>query len=126
MSNDNDYVIPASFYSKPEDVEISDAAFELAREYFKKMVDTYPGKKWVVVFDWADSRRVRQKGTNNFDDIGSGLDLAAYEAHQVPTEMIAAVSRIRLALRLSHHVVQASANKRIERDDRQFGQLALV
>ncbi|MGI8525849.1 MAG: hypothetical protein ACR2K5_06640 [Pseudolabrys sp.] len=58
-----------------------------------------------MAFDWAHLRRVRQPNTNNWRDLGAGLDLAAYERQQVPSAAIQITEGLEFSVKISENVL---------------------
>lgn len=55
---------PDHWFTPPGTLRISAAALVLAQRFHAEAKQAAPGEDWVVSFDWADSRRWREKGTN--------------------------------------------------------------
>jgi hypothetical protein len=108
---------PYSFFAPPGSVDISPSALALARAFLEKASRSQPELRWVVAFDWADERRVREKGSNTWTDLGPGIDLAAYQEDDLPGGVAEIVDGIMVALKIPGHLAQGDARRRIERDD---------
>ena len=117
---------PYSFFAPPGSVDISPSALALARAFLEEAARSQPALPWVVAFDWADERRVREKGSNTWIDLGPGIDLAAYQEGDLPGGVIETVEGIKVALKIPGHIVQDGGRKRIERDDSLLSKLRLT
>lgn len=87
---------------------------ELARQFLTAAINAAPDKKWVAVFEWADSRRVRDKGDGQWSDFGPGLDLCAYEAGHLPEGVAAEQDGAMIALKIPGHIARAAVQKLID------------
>lgn len=76
-------------------------------------------------FDWADSRRVREAGTNAWRDLGAGIDLTAYEAEKVKAALTETLGGIRVAVKIPRTVWEAAGERLIDKDEAAFSGLAL-
>jgi len=113
---------PLSWFNRPGTVSISPAALAMARAFSEETSRLEPKEDWVVCFDWADSRRARKKGTNEWSDLGSGLDLVAYERNRVPAAAIALIDGLEILTK----VPLKNREGRIEVDRRLRTHLALL
>jgi hypothetical protein len=50
-------------------LRISAAAIELARAFHEQVRKAAPDEDWVISFDWADSRSVRDKDNSEWRDV---------------------------------------------------------
>ena len=106
----------AEYFTPPGLVILSDAALELARSYGDEMRLQRPGEDWIVVVAWWHSRRVREKGTNNWTELGAGLGLAAYERPKVPAKRIHVADGFEYAVKIPADVLDAASAKLIDAD----------
>lgn len=109
----------------PESVSLSPAARDLALAYALKVQETKLKSPTLVVFDWADSRRIREKGTNNWQDLGPGLDLVTYERSQVPASYIIRKDDLEFAVKIPAEVLPRKAKVLIDVDGTVPRQLVL-
>jgi hypothetical protein len=108
--------LPDDWFSPPGIVTVSHAAMALAKAFEAEARKNHPHETWIVAFDWADSRRVRDRGTNNWRDLGAGLDLAAYESWKVPAKNIHETEGFRFAVKIPGQILEASPEKLIDAD----------
>lgn len=116
---------PEEWFTPPGVVRISSSALELARAFRTQAIQTQPEADWVISFDWSDSRRIREKGANIWRDVGAGLDLTAYETHQVPSGVVQLVDDLSVAIKIPSQIWEASAERLIDTDERAFSGLVL-
>jgi hypothetical protein len=117
--NDNDLFVA------PERISLSLSARDLALAYALKVNETSPDRRFLVVFDWADERRARQKGTNNWHDLGPGLDLVAYHRSQVPAPCVVRADDFEFAVKIPAEVLPRKADILIDVDGTVPHQLVL-
>lgn len=109
--------LPLDWFTRPGTVTISPAALTMAKEFRDEIVRTNPGEDWVVCFDWADSRRARKaRGSNEWIDLGSGLDLTGYERFKVPAEAIQVADGLEVLIKIAESVLKNSKRKLIDID----------
>lgn len=121
-----DEPLSLDWFSRPGAVKISPAALEMAREFHAELVRTRPGEDWLVCFDWADSRRARiPRDSNQWVDLGAGLDLTAYEREKVPRAAIQNIGGLEILVKISELVLSSSAGRSIEIDEQVRTHLAL-
>lgn len=113
---------PLAWFNPPGTVSISPAALAMARAFRDETSKLQPEEDWIVCFDWAESRRARKKGTNEWSDLGSGLDLVAYERSRVPAAAIALLDGVEVLTK----VPITNRKGRIEVDNRLRTHLALL
>ena len=106
-------------------LRISQAAVALAREFREHARRVAPDEDWVISFDWADSRRVREKGTNDWREVGSGIDLTAYERDKIKNEFIETIDDIDFAMRVPRSIWETSNQRLIDTDSAAFSGLIL-
>ena len=105
---------PYSFFSPPRSIDVSPAAMKLARDLLATARRADPKTSWVAVFDWSDERRVRERATSQWVDIGPGLDLAAYAAHDLPPEVAQLHDGVPITFKIPGTIRDALALKRID------------
>ena len=122
-----DYALPPySFYSPPGSINISPAALALALRFRDAAVTADPAKDWVIVFDWGDTRRIRQASGTQWLDLGPGIDLAAYERTDLPNGVTDTIEHMPVALKVPGHITLASVRRLIDRDDTLMSKLRLL
>ena len=117
--------LPDRWFSNPDKVKVSAEALAIAKGFDEEISGKHPDQQWVIAFDWADSRRVRDRGTNNWQDLGSGLDLTAYEHWKVPLQAIKKLDELRYAIKIPDQILDASAEKLVDVDDSSVSGLVL-
>jgi hypothetical protein len=60
---------PGDWFTPPGRLRISAAAIELARAFHEQVRKAAPDEDWVISFDWADSRSVRDKDNSEWRDV---------------------------------------------------------
>jgi hypothetical protein len=113
-----------SVFVEPGSVDVSPAALEYARE-FSGAAAGQPGNH-VVTFDWAQSVTVRPGPGKPLEDIGDCLMLAAYERNEVPSGFVHAIDGAEFAVRIPRDVLEASARRLIDIDERLLFKLVLL
>jgi hypothetical protein len=106
-------------------LRISSSALRLARSFLDEARRASPDVDWVVCFDWADSRRVRRPGTNDWSDLGAGIDVTAYEREHVPSTMIQLIDGLEVLIKIRSDVWQRSRQKLIDTDETFSGRVVL-
>jgi hypothetical protein len=116
---------PEYLFAPPGTLRVSASALQLARQFRDQARQAVPDEDWVVSFDWADTRRVRKKGTNEWRDVGAGLDLAAYERWKISDARIQTIDGVDIAFKVSPQVYERSAERLIDTDETSFSGLVL-
>ena len=117
--------LPDDWFTSPGTVRVSAAALAMAKAFDDEVRDKHSAEDWIVAFDWGDSRRVRDRGTNNWRDLGAGLDLVAYERWKIPDNDIQELDGLRFAVKIPGQVVKASNERLIDTDKASVSGLAL-
>ena len=68
---------------------------------------------------------MREKGTNEWRDVGAGLDLAAYERWKISDTRIQSNDGVDIAFKVSPQVYERSAERLIDTDETAFSGLVL-
>ncbi len=97
----------------------------LAHRFYGEAKQAAPGEDWVVSFDWADSRRWREKATNTWRDAGAGLDLTAYEHWKIADRHIRRLDELDVAVKVRAAVWEKAAERLIDADPAAFSGLVL-
>ncbi len=118
---------PYSFYAPPGTVKVSAAALQLAREFAEEIAPTRPEPEndWVISFDWAESRSIRRRVGGPREELGPGLDLAAYARSDVPPEVIQVSDGLEFAIQIPKQVREASKELLIDYDATVLSKLTL-
>jgi hypothetical protein len=116
MSGSDD-VVPRSFFALPGVVSVTPAALELAREFGEHINETRPGETWIATFQWSDQRRVRSPGTNQWQELGAGLDLGAYEQSELPEGVVQTIDGIEFAVMVPAPAYEKAEQRLIDKDD---------
>lgn len=116
---------PDHWFTPPGTLRISAAALALTKRFHAEASQAAPEEDWVVSFDWADSRRWREKGTNTWRDVGAGLDLTAYERWKVADRHIQRLEGLDVAVKVPAPVWEKSAERLIDADPAAFSGLVL-
>ena len=104
-------------FALPGIVEVSAAALQMAREFGDQLRQQMPDQDWVVCFDWADSRQMRfPRPGGMMRELGPGFDLAAYERHKVPDEVLQNIEGATFAIKMPSRVWINSAKRLIDVD----------
>jgi len=104
-------------FTFPGIVKVSDAALQMAREFCDQIRQQMPDQAWVVCFDWADSRQMRfPRPGGPMRELGPGFDLAAYERHQVPDEVVQSIDGVVFAIKMPSRVWMNSQKQLIDVD----------
>lgn len=122
----NFITIPPEYWFAPlGTLRVSTSALQLARLFRDQAKQAVPDEDWVVCFDWADSRRVRTKGTNEWRDVGAGLDPTAYERWKISDTHIQSIDGVDIAFKVPPQVYERSAERLIDTDETAFSGLVL-
>jgi hypothetical protein len=116
MSRSDD-VVPISFFALPGVVSVTPAALQLAREFGEHIGETRPGEAWITTFHWSDQRRVRVPGTNQWKELGAGLDLGAYRPSELPESVIQAIDGVEFAVMVPSPIYEKAVQRLIDKDD---------
>jgi hypothetical protein len=125
MTSSFETVPPDGWFTPPGTLRISTSALELAREFRDQARESQPDEDWIVSYDWADSRRVREKGSNDWRDLGAGLDLTAYERWKIPEKHIQKTGDLEIVVKIPPQIWQKSKERLIDTDDTIFSGLIL-
>jgi hypothetical protein len=113
-----------SVFVAPGSVEVSPAALKYAREFSDAAIGR--SGDHVVAFDWAQSVVVRPGPGKPSENIGDCLMLAAYNASDVPRGFVHKTDGTEFAIRIPREVLQASARRLIDIDEKLLFKLALL
>lgn len=116
--------LPPDWFTPPGTVKVSASALDLARRFGDDARHARPDEEWIVSFDWADSRRVRRTD-NQWEELGEGLDLAAYERRKVPVGSTQTVDGVEFAVKIPSQICERSRERLIDRDDTVRSKLTL-
>lgn len=117
--------IAVDHFAPPGTVTVSPSALKLARQFDEHIRDGRRNEAWLTTFSWADARQVQQADTENWEDMGPGLDLGAFERDQVPPEVIHSVDGMEFAIMIGASVYEAAEQRLIDRDDAVLSKLVL-
>jgi hypothetical protein len=106
-------------------IEISASALALARAFHEQVRKAVPDEDWVISFDWADSRSVRETGNGQWREVQPGLDLAAYERWKVPEQYVRRVGDTDIAVKIPTAEWEKSVERLIDVDESAFSGLIL-
>jgi hypothetical protein len=121
----NDTKLPHSYFAPPGAVRVSAAALKMAREFDEAVRRATSQDDWIVTFDWAFARSVRQRPGCPTEDIGPGLDLITYARSDTPPEVIQRVEGVTFAIKIPSHIYNASTQRLIDVDETAFSKLVL-
>lgn len=99
----------------PGIIRLSPAAWEEARAFDAEVQRIRPGQDWVVSFDWT-KKSVREPGSDVWVDLGSGIDLGAYERWKVPDGATEIVDGLEIAIKVPEEVYSSVAERLIDVD----------
>jgi hypothetical protein len=116
---------PYSFFAPPGVVRVSESALKLAREFAADIKRVRPDDNSVISFDWADSRFVRNRVDGPREDLGAGLDLAAYEPTDIPPGVTQIVDGIALVIKIPNVIYEKSPTRLIDTDEHRESKLIL-
>ena len=112
-------------FAPPGAVEVSPAAWQMAREFDERVRRSKSYKEWVIAFDWADARSIRRRIDGPMEDIGPGLDIVAYDRPDVPPEAVQQRDGIAFAIHIPSRVYEASTERLIDVDETAFSKVVL-
>jgi hypothetical protein len=99
------------------DVTLSQAVREMAVEQLDRLSWMEPRPDFVVVFQWADSRRLRYpRLSNNWHDLGAGISLWQLERHEVPPDAIAVADGLSFAVQIDERMLAGSEQRMFDVD----------
>lgn len=75
---------PNPWLTAANEVHLSALALKRGREFLQAVQTAKPDGNWLLAYSWADSRRIRTKGTNIWNDLGAGFDNAVHDRADVP------------------------------------------
>jgi hypothetical protein len=110
-------------FSNPRSVTISPAALTMARE-FALAIGQMGYARQVVVFDWAESITLQERGQPE-RNIGACLMIGAYRRDQVPSEAVEMVDGFALSLIIPDKAWPPGALRLIDVDEERLFKLAL-
>jgi hypothetical protein len=116
---------PYSFYAPPGVVKVSASALQMARELAETVLVARPVFPLVIVFSWRDSGWVRKPVDGLRIELGPGIDLGAWDAADVPRDVLQTVDGVEFAVRISRHIYENSALRLIETDETEASGLRL-
>ncbi len=116
---------PDDWFTPLGAVGISASAVDLARAFHEQVKKAVPEEDWVISFDWADSRSMREAQGSEWQEVQPGLDLAAYERWKVPEQYIRRVGETDIAVKLPSDEWEKSAERLIDTDEAAFSGLVL-
>lgn len=126
MTSDFITIPPDGWFTPPGTLRISASALELALGFLEQVRKADASQNWVVSYDWADSRRAREKGSNNWRDLGAGLDLTAYERWKIADKHIQKVRDLEIVVKVPPQIWQKSEKRLIDTDKQSFSGLVLL
>lgn len=117
---------PYSFFASPGTVRVSAAALAMARTFADATRRARPDRGWVVTFDWAESRSVRDPRRGGpWVELGAGLDLVAFERRDIPPGVTETNDGLEFAIKIPAQIVAAAILRLIDVDDCAVSKLAL-
>ena len=123
MSASN-FRLPYSSFAPPGSVQVSPAAFTMAKELALEVARKRNDTGWSLCFEWGDSRRIRR----NFgpqEELGPGLDLNVLDAGLLPDGVLQTIDELTFAIRISRHIYEASQYRLIDVDPTAYSKLTL-
>jgi hypothetical protein len=109
----------------PGVVRVSPAALALGRAFRTAVGQARVGQDWLIAYDWAESRRLRKPNTNDWEDLGAGLDFAAYERDAVPIGAIQTIDALEVLIKIPIDILEASRERLIDTDNTRKAMLVL-
>lgn len=125
MPSGSNTALPPHLFVPLGAVSISSSALDLARQFGEHIKRTRPDETWVIAFDWADERRVRLPNTNQWEELGAGLDLGAYDRVDLPDGVTQTIDGVEFAVIVPRQVYERARQRLIDRDDGVPSKLAL-
>ena len=116
---------PYSFYARPGVVKISASALQMARELAERVLVWRSRLPLLIVFSWRDSGWVRKPPNGPRIKLGPGIDLGAWDAADVPRDVLQTVDGVEFAVRIPRHIYENSALRLIETDETEVSGLTL-
>jgi hypothetical protein len=107
---------PDDWFTPPGTLRMSTSALQLARQFRAQAKGAEPDEDWIISFDWADSRRVREKGSNEWRDLGSGIDLTAYERWKIADKHIQTLAELEFVVKIPPRIWENSIERLIDTD----------
>lgn len=104
-----------SDFASPDEFTVTDSALKLAQAFEVRLIAEAKARGMIVGFDWADSRRVRVPGTNNWEDWGAGFDIAALPLSEIPAQAVISAQGFAYFIRIPLHVRESRHERRIDR-----------
>jgi hypothetical protein len=102
-------------FAPPGAFDIASAAMRLARSFLAEARISWPEADWIVAFDWADSRRFREKGSASvWHDLGAGFDIAAFDRKDVPSDAIHFIDGTELLIKIPESVWKTDGRRIID------------
>jgi hypothetical protein len=104
-------------FTPPGIINVSAGALQMARDFGDQLRQQMPNQDWMVCFDWADSRQMRfPRPGGMMRELGPGFDLAAYERHKVPDEVLQNIDGATFAIKMPSRAWLNSAQRMIDVD----------
>lgn len=117
MASNFDSGAPRDGFNTKARVTLSQAAREVAIAFINKVGDMRPKQDFIVMFDWADSRRVRfPRDSNNWQELGAGIDLGVCERGQVPLNAVMSAEELEFAVKIDERILVRCAERIIDVD----------
>lgn len=109
--------LPDQWFTPPGLIRVSPQAMELARDFWNEAKTTQPEKDWLIAFSWGDTRRYRnvQAGLD-WQDLGPGIDIAAYERHEIPQQAIQIIENMEILIAIQQKIWENSVDRLIDVD----------
>jgi hypothetical protein len=116
METPGEPVMDAGLFAGPGMVHVDGSALAQGQAFRDAARVVDPGRDWIIGFAWADDRRHRRRGTNDWIVTGAGLDVCVYERAQVPPEVVLSVGSEDVVVMIRRDVLERSATRTIRTD----------
>ena len=121
-----DYDDPNHGLARPGSVTLSPAALAKARALARQVGQTHPKSVWIVGFQWATSRKVRDKDSELEEDMGPGLTLGGWRRVEIPSEYVHRQDGLEFVVQIPEFVLAKSRLRLVDVDPAAFGGLAIA
>ncbi|MEX0860960.1 MAG: hypothetical protein WEB63_00595 [Cucumibacter sp.] len=101
-------------------VSVSDAALTVARDLMSSV-----SGNWIAGFDWAFARRHKLSPTEDWHEIGPGLDLGGFARKRIPPAAICRAGTLEYVVKIPREIVLQSKQRLIDVDPTAFSKLGL-
>jgi hypothetical protein len=102
------------WFAAANTVHISALALKRGTAFLEEIKVPKLGHNRILAFSWADTRRIRQRGTNIWSDLGPGFDVAVHDRGLIPPGRIGRQGDVDYVVIAPPAVLASSISKMID------------